>query len=165
MVSRSRIATKRPLALVWAVLALLQPFLGLQHALASAVFSRVPDCCIGPERPDCCPAVCEEGSGPVLLPELPECCKVQSPPSAPREPEPTARLAIPDPAKRVLLAIHQAAHSTDPVVAPWVGRDPSCDLLGPAPPGTTTRSRPTTLHWLTNRGTIAALALLSVARL
>jgi hypothetical protein len=164
MVGTSRPAAGRKLALLALALVLcVRPVWCAQVTIGSCTLGQleVPACCVEPEPASCCPADEKSESGPIVVPS---CCGVDAPQDEARESEPLPRLSVPDPTRRVLQELTRALHvihgpcpvSHVPMGAPHAGH---------APPGSIRAARPPALHWLTDRGALAALALLSSARL
>lgn len=144
-----------------ALVACLRPAWGGPTSVgASPVAVEVPACCREPES--CCGEGEHRESGPALLPE---CCGVDTPPSTPREPQPLPRLSVPDPTKRVLRELTRALQQIDLSGSSLQGSGARHDGAGLSPPDRAREPSSKACHWLTDREMLAALAMLSVARL
>ena len=144
-----------------AMAACLRPVWGAPTQVgASPVAVEVPACCV--EQESCCGEDEHRESGPVFLPG---CCGVDTPPSDPRESEPLPRLSVPDPTKRVLRELARALQQIDLSGAGLQGLGARHDRAGLSPPDLARESNSKACHWLTDREMLAALAMLSVARL
>ncbi len=155
---------QRLVLLALALSVCLRPVWGAPVASASVArvhASAAPSCCFEPEAASCCPEPNDE-SDPVVVPS---CCGFEAPPSEPRASESVPRASVPDPTKRALGELARAAQEVVRLAPRQgdAGMDP--DGGGLSPPGPVRDARATALHWLTDRELLAALALLSIARL
>lgn len=143
-----------------AIVVCLRPVSGAPTPGAHPAMGEVPACCV--EQESCCGQDEHRDSGPVFLPG---CCGIDTPPSDPRESEPLPRLSIPEPTRRLLRELARALQQVDlPPSGPWhLGAWQ--DGAGLSPPDLSRESSSKSCHWLTDRELLAALAMLSVARL
>ena len=159
-----QLAVGKKLALIGlALIASLRPVWGAPIRIGGSAGHQAVDarsCCVQPEPPSCCPKDEDRQSGPVLVPK---CCAYDAPPSS-RESEPLPKLSVPDPTKRVLRELTRALLHVDMLAPGSLGHfGTKLDAAGLAPPDSAQDARST--HWLTDREVLAALAMLSIARL
>lgn len=134
---------------------------GQAHKVGQAL--EVSACCVEPEPGSCCPADEDSQSGPAFLPA---CCGVDTPPSEPSQPEPVPRLSVPDATQRVLRELARALQQVYLSTPGCYGQAHAMlDGAGLSPPDPARAARVLAGHWLTDRESLATLALLSIARL
>lgn len=161
------LALGQKLALIaLALVACLRPVWGGQVAIGSSTHGRTVDarsCCVQPEPASCCPKNEGRQSAPVFVPK---CCAYDAPPSDPRQSESLPKLGVPDPTKRVLRELTRALHQVALLAPGTLGHfGIANDGAGLSPPDSVRDARSPALHWVTDRELLAALAMLSIARL
>jgi hypothetical protein len=145
-----------------ALLASVRPIHGELRAQGLAG-PRVPSCCLGEEATSCCPAEERDDSEQTYVPH---CCGVESPANAP-ELAPVPALRAADPVSSTLQRLARAAERVHTFAVSLPGSvHESREHAGLDPPLAPRETRlVSTGHWLTDRGVLAALALLSVSQL
>ena len=156
---------KRVALIALALIASLRPVWGAPIPVGASAGHQAVEarsCCVQPEPASCCPKDEGRQSVPVFVPK---CCAYDAPPSS-RESEPLPRLNVPDPTKRVLRELTRALLHVDTLAPGSLGHlGTKLDGAGLSPPDSARDARPIALHWLTDRESLAVLAMLSIARL